>query len=62
MTENRDDRKGGIRGDAERTDRLAAELRRNLHRRKQRARAIAAAAENKPGDLDPAGSTDDEQG
>ena len=35
--------KGSIKGDAARAERLAAELRRNLRRRKDRARAVAAA-------------------
>lgn len=35
-------RKGGIRGDTKRAERLAAELRANLSRRKQRARKVAA--------------------
>lgn len=34
--------KGSIKGDAARAERLAAELRRNLRRRKDRARAVAA--------------------
>ena len=36
------DRKGGTRGDAGRAERLAAELRQNLRRRKARARALEA--------------------
>lgn len=43
MSHDEHDRlKGSIKGDAARAERLAAELRRNLQRRKQRTRAIAA--------------------
>ena len=43
MSQDDQDRlKGNIKSDASRAERLAAELRRNLHRRKQRSRAIAA--------------------
>lgn len=42
-----DDRRGGTKGDAGRRERLAAELRANLKRRKDRERAIAA-AEDRP--------------
>lgn len=43
MSQDEQDRlKGSIKGDAGRAERLAAELRRNLHRRKQRSRAVAA--------------------
>ena len=44
MADSEKDRfKGSIKGDAARADRLAAELRRNLRRRKDRARAVTAA-------------------
>lgn len=43
MSDHGDDRlKGSIKGDRARAERLAAELRRNLRRRKDRARATAA--------------------
>lgn len=43
MSHDEQDRlKGQIKGDAGRAERLAAELRRNLQRRKQRSRAVAA--------------------
>lgn len=43
MSQDEQDRlKGNIKSDAGRAERLAAELRRNLHRRKQRSRAIVA--------------------
>lgn len=45
--------KGSVKSDSSRAERLAAELRRNLHRRKDRSRAVAArsAAESaKPAD------------
>jgi len=43
MSQDGQDRlKGNIKSDAGRAGRLAAELRRNLHRRKQRSRAIGA--------------------
>lgn len=43
MTADADGRpKGGIKGDTTRAERLAAELRRNLVRRKDRARATAS--------------------
>lgn len=45
MTDRDNDRlKGSIKGDADRAERLATELRRNLRRRKDRARAVAASA------------------
>jgi hypothetical protein len=47
-------RKGGIKGDLTRAERLAAELRANLGRRKARARKIAAGARK---DRDGAGET-----
>ena len=37
-----DGRKGGIKGDRARSERLAAQLRANLKRRKDRARKLAA--------------------
>ena len=51
---NEDRRKGGIKGDAARGARLAAELRRNLRRRKDRARALEAAKVSEPPDDEPA--------
>ena len=43
MSDREADRlKGSIKGDGGRAERLAAELRRNLHKRKDRARAVAA--------------------
>jgi hypothetical protein len=43
MADREGDRlKGSIKGDTARAERLAAELRRNLRRRKDRARALAA--------------------
>ncbi|MGE0769406.1 MAG: hypothetical protein AB7L90_23445 [Hyphomicrobiaceae bacterium] len=43
MSHDEQDRlKGGIKNDPGRAGRLAAELRRNLQRRKQRSRAVAA--------------------
>ncbi|MGD9801822.1 MAG: hypothetical protein AB7E81_06910 [Hyphomicrobiaceae bacterium] len=45
MSHDDEDRlKGNIKADKGRAARLAAELRRNLHRRKQRTRAVAARA------------------
>jgi hypothetical protein len=49
MADREGDRlKGGIKGDTARAERLAAELRRNLRRRKDRARAVAAAEPAQP--------------
>jgi len=43
MSNGEQDRlKGQVKGDAGRAERLAEELRRNLHRRKQRSRALIA--------------------
>ena len=52
-------RKGGTRGDAGRADRLAAELRENLKRRKARARAAEAAEPTQSQSQPPAGATDE---
>lgn len=47
MSQDEQDRlKGSIKGDTARAERLAEELRRNLLRRKQRSRAVAARARN----------------
>jgi len=49
MTDREENRlNGGIKGDATRAERLAAEFRRNLRRRKDRARAVAAAEAEAP--------------
>jgi len=49
MTDREEDRlKGSIKGDAARKERLAAEPKRNLRRRKDRARAVAAAEAGPP--------------
>jgi hypothetical protein len=50
MSQGDQDRlKGNIKNDAGRADRLAAELRRNLNRRKQRSRAVAASRKGNDG-------------
>jgi hypothetical protein len=59
MGDSQHDRlKGGTKGDAGRAERLAAELRRNLQRRKQRSRAVAARAKatDSPPSEPPAGT------
>ncbi len=52
MSDREADRlKGSVKSDSGRAERLAAELRRNLHRRKDRSRAVAArsaAQQDKP--------------
>lgn len=58
MPATSNDRRGGTKGDTGRRERLAAELRANLKRRKERERAVAAAADQSratkqdPGDAD----------
>jgi hypothetical protein len=57
-------RKGGIKGDLGRRDRLAAELRANLMRRKARTRKLAAAGEEEAGTaaMDPAADREGSKG
>jgi hypothetical protein len=63
MSDSQADRlKGSTRNDVNRAERLAAELRRNLQRRKERSRAVAARqagddARSAEGPDEPSGST-----
>ncbi len=58
MSDQEADRlKGSVKGDNGRAERLVAELRRNLHRRKDRSRAVAAKTAAEP--AKPAAGEDD---